>query len=143
MDDSVITTRKALREVHEIIMNSEQEIQDRIPERFMKLLEENEDKEYIPRIDFSKDINEQVLLEDTRDILAMVYTDYICNEEERKDFFQKKEKILKEENEKYYVYKKMKKRATVVETKNTSLAEIRKEKWYTKVINFIRGIING
>ena len=89
--------KKAFAEVHDILKHSELEIQEKIPKKFLDMLEENEDKNYIINIDYDKDINNQKLLPYTRDILAMVYTDYLCSKEEKEKFLLENEKVIEEQ----------------------------------------------
>ena len=51
-------------------------------------------------IDYSKNINEQNLLRDTRIILSLIYRDYICSEEKRQELIEKDRIEIKEYEEK-------------------------------------------
>lgn len=46
-------------------------------------------------MDYSKSINEQVLLPETKVILSLIYRDYICNLEKKKELLQKDTKECK------------------------------------------------
>lgn len=54
-------------------------------------------------MDYSKSINEQVLLPETKVILSLIYRDYICNLEKKKELLQKdtKECRQNEDNKRY------------------------------------------
>ncbi|MCI8833637.1 MAG: hypothetical protein HFJ19_05545 [Clostridia bacterium] len=134
--DDMVEMKKAFAEVHDILKHSELEIQDKIPKKFLDMLEENEDKNYIINIDYDKDINNQELLPYTRDILAMVYTDYLCSKEEKEKFLLENEKVI-EEQERQQIIEKNK--AMGENLNNTSITLIKKEKWYQKIIKFIFG----
>ena len=99
-------------------------------------------------MDYSKSINEQDLLHETKTILSLIYRDYICTPEERKMLIEKdKIKIEKEEEllkQKYNIdFKKIKENKEYCnlnnpeKSSNVSLVEIKKEKWYVKIINKI------
>ena len=49
----------------------------------MKALAENKDKEYIFTYDFNKLIHEQDISVEAKIMLAKIYKDYLCSEEER------------------------------------------------------------
>lgn len=132
--DDMVEMKKAFAEVHDILKHSELEIQDKIPKKFLDMLEENEDKNYIINIDYDKDINNQELLPYTRDILAMVYTDYLCSKEEKEKFLLEDEKVIKEQ-ERQRIIEKNKEMGENLN--NTSITLIKKEKWYQKIIKFI------
>lgn len=132
--DEMIEMKKAFAEVHDILKHSESDIQRKIPKKFLDMLEENEDKTYILNIDYDKDINNQQLLPYTRDILAMIYTDYLCSKEEKERFLLDNSKII-EEHKKQNVLEENKE--LEANSNNTSITLIKKQKWYQKIINFI------
>ena len=91
-------------------------------------------KNYIINIDYDKDINNQKLLPYTRDILAMVYTDYLCSKEEKEKFLLENEKVIEEQETQQIIEKN---KAMGENLNNTSITLIKKEKWYQKTIKFI------
>ncbi len=134
--NDMVEMKKAFAEVHDILKHSELEIQEKIPKKFLDMLEENEDKNYIINIDYDKDINNQELLPYTRDILAMVYTDYLCSKEEKEKFLLENEKVIEEQETQQIIEKN---KAMGENLNNTSITLIKKEKWYQKIIKFILG----
>ncbi len=141
---------KACSEVLTIIPHIEQKYSEKIPYKFIKMLEIISDKEYINNIniDFSKKLKEQKLLEETRIILALIYRDYLCSEEEKeKLILQEQEewdRIEKEKHEKYNIdfekisdNRKQKKIDAKLRKNEKLLIEIKEEKWYHKIINKI------
>ena len=97
---------KAFAEVSSIIKHMDKEMYVKIPKGFIGLIENNKDKEYKVNIDYTKSINEQKLLQDTRVILALIYRDYFCSPDKKqqlitedKEEIRKAEKILKEKYE--------------------------------------------
>lgn len=72
---------KAYTEVNEIIKSMPDEIKEKIPEDIRKTVDYNSDKNY----KFTFDSFEKTeLLEDTKKILSVLYTDYFATENERK-----------------------------------------------------------
>lgn len=55
---------------------------------------------YRINLDYSKNINEQELLQDTKVIMSLIYRDYLCSEEERNKLIAQDEKALSEYEEK-------------------------------------------
>ncbi len=97
---------KAFAEVSSIIKHMDKEMYVKIPKGFIGLIENYKDKEYKVNIDYTKSINEQKLLQDTRVILALIYRDYFCSPDKKqqlitedKEEIRKAEEILKEKNE--------------------------------------------
>ena len=119
-------TYKSFSEVYDIINHLEIELYNKIPIKFIKSIEQNRDTEYKPNIDYSKSINDQDLLDETRVILSLIYRDYICLPDKKSQLLQKdKEELFKIENElqeKYNVDNLFNKKfKTVNEIKNNQL----------------------
>ena len=72
-----------------ILGNSSKEIIEKIPIKFLDFLKSIASKTYKFDYDQSKSLNEQNLKPETRGLIALVYQDYICNDEERKEYIQK------------------------------------------------------
>jgi hypothetical protein len=85
---------KAYKEVLHILDSSPKEMVDKIPENVMEVFRANADENY--ECDF--DINDEnvELLDETKNILGMIYYKYWCEDEEEKAEFEK----MMEENEK-------------------------------------------
>ena len=83
---------KIFAEVLDIINNSEKEVKAKIPEKLYQQFEKNTDKSYKVNIDYSKEDWDNNISEETKEILALIYRDYIVSPEERKE-------LIKEEAE--------------------------------------------
>ena len=70
---------QALSEVYDILNHFEPDMYKKIPQEFISYVEQNKDNNYITRIDFSKSINEQNILQETKVILSIIYRDFICD----------------------------------------------------------------
>ena len=86
---------KAYKEVIEILKYLPEEDVKKIPEEMINMFEKNMDKEYKYTINKNKPFNEQIMLKETREILAILYKDYWANEKQ-------KERI----NNKFNIYKR-------------------------------------
>ena len=72
-----------------IIENSSKTIIEKIPIKFLNFMKKIASKTYEFNYDKSKSLNEQNLKPETRGLIALVYQDYICNDDERKEYIQK------------------------------------------------------
>ena len=72
---------QAFSEVYDIVQYFEPNLYNKIPQKIIDLIRNNKDDNYIPNIDYSKSINEQKLLKETKAILSVIYRDYICKED--------------------------------------------------------------
>ena len=137
-----IEYRQALFEVYKILENTDEEIINKIQEKFIKFVKENMDTNYKFELEKGKELVRQNLKSETKQIIALIYKYYICGEEERKKIVEK-EKIDIRKN--FYIDFNKNKKSKIkniqnrdeIENFETSLVEIKKEKWYKKLINKI------
>ena len=132
--------KQAFTEVLEILKNCNQNILAKIPKKFLDFLKQNMDENYKVNINFSNENWEDTLKEETQQILALIYRDYIVSPEKRNQLIQEEKeaeiKIEEELRQKYNVdniFKKEKNDIQKNETTETQLVEIKKEKWYKKL----------
>ena len=96
---------RAYVEVDEILKKLPKEEFERIEKNFINIIRNKKDKNYIFKLDYSKDIEEQNILKETRAILAYVFLNYLGTEEENRIINQKfKKDIIQAEEEKKKVY---------------------------------------
>lgn len=137
---------KAITEVLEILKHTDDEIVAKIPKKFMDFLTQTADEEYIPNINFTDSNWDNSIKEETKDILALIYVDYICSEEERQSFLEEeqKERAKEEELREKYNYDNLFKKRNEpekqednqnnsVNNENMQLVDIRKYPWYKRV----------
>ena len=99
-DDNRNNINQAFSEVYDIVNHIEKDLYNKIPKKFIAMLEKNKDEKYVPQIDYSKSINEQKLLKDTRVILSLIYRDYICTKEEREEIDERDRKEMRKKERK-------------------------------------------
>ena len=142
------TTIQALSEVYSIINHLDKNLYKKIPNNFINMIENNRDLKYDVNIDYTKNINEQNLLRETRVILSLIYRDYLCTKEEREKIILKDKKELEQNEqilrEKYKIdfekrnAEKNKKEINFEEiSKTQALVEIKPKAWYEKLIEKI------
>lgn len=145
------TVNQAFSETYDVINHMSKEMQEKIPKSFINLIKENRDLDYNFNIDYSTDIKKQ-LLKETKVILSLIYRDCLCSKEKRQELLDiDVEEIEREEKgpqEKYQIdfdSRKKEKLQDVEELKNkeqeTLPIKVEKDKWYIKVINFIKKIL--
>lgn len=127
--------QKAFSEVNYIIDNSEDEVINRIPNKLKSIIKENLDKSYIVNIDLEKGLNNCNLLEKTKEILYLIYRDYLCTKQEN-EMFIKNEIAIKEKRKQIYNIDNLFKN----DNSEKELLPIvpKKKPWYNKVIDKIK-----
>lgn len=87
--------KKAVSEVLMILQYSDEEIIEKIPLEVIKKLKQDKSSTYNPDIDFIKNLDINNLRKETLTLLASLYRDYICTEEEREEIDEILEKSSK------------------------------------------------
>ena len=146
MEESLIYSNVA-SELLEIFKYLDKEIKGKIPEKIEDNLEKIKNKEYKFAIDKTKELNEQKILPETRQILSIIYLKYCCSKEESDEILQENYEIKRlkeiEKREKYNpdnIFKNKKQE----ETEHVQLIDINNIPWHRKILNnitrFLRNI---
>lgn len=135
----------AYTEVMEILKYLPEENVKNIPENELNFYRDNMDTEYYFKIDINKDLEEQEISDTAKAILANIFREYWATDEEKKVIELKHRKYLEKlEEEKRARYNPddiFKKRKEKMASENVNLPiEIKKETFFKKLINFIKGI---
>ena len=142
MEDVVL--KNAIYEVYEIIRNLSETLQERIPEEMMIFLYANKNEEHNFLYDNTKSILNQKTLPETKRILYIIYYDYICESEEEKHEIEKRweenQKSLEFNSKKFFEERNNAKENKKIEVvkEEVILPEVKKEKFFTKIINKIK-----
>lgn len=133
----------AYTELIEVLKYMSKEDVDKIPKDILDFYQTNMDTSYNFKVDTSKPFDEQILLEKTKIVLAILFRDYWATDAQREKIKKKEtydNNLLEEEKrEKYANYDLFnKKKSQEVET--TALVEYKKEPWYNKFLDFMRKI---
>ncbi len=140
---------KALKEVYVILENSEEEIKQKVPDNFLNFIMKNMEEEYNPSINFNNESWEEDIMEETQQILAIIYRDYLVNKEEREELLkqeaEEEKRIEQELREKYNPDNIFKKSNANKEEKDKEISLIIKEDcvWYKKIIKKILSFFKG
>lgn len=143
---------EAFYEVDEILKTIPQKLLEKIPKSFRDTIKKNKSTTYKRQINGLQDIKN--LKKETRVILYYIYRDFLASEEECEKMKQDEIKITEEKysyENLFFKKEKMEKDASVDESNievcsdienSKELVECKQQKWYMKIINFLKNIIN-
>lgn len=144
---------KSYKEVLEILKYLPKESIDKIPEDMIETFKMKMDQNYEFFVDINKSFEEQELLEETKAILANIFRDYWATSylkeriiaKEKYDR-QKEEKLKKERYNTDNIFKKSGIIASSEEQQIEKIdnlpIEVKKEKFYERLINFIKRLFD-
>lgn len=135
--------KNAFKEVYQILQNTDTELVDKIPSKFINFLKNNMNQDYQTHIDNNVEINKQKLLAETEDILSLIYRSYWATDEEKIEFSKRdiQELTKIEENKKVHykdiseIFEKRKNLNNI--TLDNSLAVIPKENFIKRLFKKI------
>lgn len=135
--------KKAFSEVDMILDLIDSEMKNKVSANFIKFIKEEKDNNYKPNINPELPLEEQSILPETIDILALLKLNYWCNEEEKKELLKvlnkNEQQFQKEAKEKYDIDKLLKTNKTKEIINLPEKGE--SENFIKKLIKFIKNII--
>lgn len=149
-------TRQAYSEIDEFIGLLTVDEQKQIPKKLRDFFKEQKDKEYIKHINPNIPIKNQNLLEETLALIAMLNLQYWCKDEQEKERL----KNIYAENERKYQEElglkynpnnifNNKKKNVISEENNVNNEkmsnlpiEVKTEKFYNRLINFLKRLLH-
>ena len=135
--------KKAFSEVDMILDLIDLEMKNKVSANFIKFIKEEKDNNYKPNINPELPLEEQNILPETIDILALLKLNYWCNEEEKKELLKvlnkNEQQFQKEAKEKYDIDKLFKTNKTKEIINLPEKGE--SENFIKKLIKFIKNII--
>ena len=135
--------KKAFSEVDMILDLIDSEMKNKVSANFIKFIKEEKDNNYKPNINPELPLEEQNILPETIDILALLKLNYWCNEEEKKELLKvlnkNEQKFQKEAKEKYDIDKLLKTNKTKEIINLPEKGEM--VNFIKKLIKFIKNII--
>ena len=127
--------QRALKEVDEVLKYTDSNLVEKIPNKFINFIHENMDNSYIININPNVNLNKQILLPETENILTLIYLSYWATKEEKKEYYNNQKVNIKSYDE---IFKNENVNNTIT---NKELTIIKKENIITKFINWIKNII--
>ena len=138
---------QALVEVEVILSYTDKELVKKIPKSFWKFLEEHKDKHYTFEINEELPLEKQKIKEETKSLMALIYKDYFCTPEEKKEYnelLKYNQKKKEDEIAEKYSYDNLFKRKHLEQTQEdegkieqnteTALMDYSNLRWYKKAI---------
>lgn len=137
----------ALVEVLEVLKCLDEDDRKKIPSDIIKFYEDNKSTDYEFHFDSSKDLTEQYLMNKTKEILAGIYIDYLCeNEREKKSYQDKLKKIenrYEAQKSKEFSYDdifKNNKLTQVDSEKEKSLVVVKKDSLFARILKKLKSL---
>lgn len=136
----------AITEVLHILKYLPDSLTSNIPTNFLNFLNENSIPDYKPDFDLSKGLDNVKLKQKTKILLAIIYRNYICSEQERLDY----DKILTQNENEYQIKLKekystdniFKETKTEKNSYNINQLVIYKKSYFTRIKDFIKKIFH-
>ena len=115
------------------------EMKDKISNNFIDFIENNKSRQYVSNINPNVPINQQEIKKETKEMLGMIYRDYLCLDDERirlqeedRNEIKKNYNKLQEKYQRDNLFIKEKKE------KEKRLVVVTKEKWYKKIFRVVK-----
>ena len=142
---------EASAEINEILKYMPDEELKKIPSKLRDFFKEVASKDYITNINPDLPLDKQQIKEKTKDIIALIYRNYWCSEEERKELDQKlienDKKFEEELREKYNPDNIFKNNVTTTKKEESEVKEAKIEqslvpqetgKWYQRFLDMVK-----
>lgn len=142
---------EASAEINEIFKYLPKEEVEKIPSKLREFFKEVSSKDYVTNINPNMPLDKQQIKEKTKDIIALIYRNYWCSEEERKELDQKlienDKKFEEELREKYNPDNIFKNNVTTTKKEESEVKEEKIEqslvpqetgKWYQRFLDMVK-----
>lgn len=134
---------KRLVEVEAVLERLEDKYKKKIPSEIWEYIKQNKDTTYDFYFDDNKPLENQKLNIDTIAMLTYINMEYLLDEEQKKEMLRlliEDEAFAEEKKKEQYKTEDLFKNRKVIRQQETSLVEIKKKKWYEKVISFFKNM---
>lgn len=137
---------KAYKEVIEILKFVPEESVNKIPKEMIETFKKNMDIDYKFQVNLENSFEEQNLLEETKDIFAIIFRDYWATPYQKERIMAKEnyDREIKEKRDNYNpddIFKKRKEENEEICNKNLPL-EMSKKNIFERLINFIKRFLH-
>lgn len=140
---------KAYKEVIEILNFVPKESVEKIPKTMIDTFKTKMDKNYEFKVDINKSFEEQNLLDETKAIFANIFRDYWATQDQQERIKAKekydRQKLEEEKRGKYKhedIFKKEENLFDKTKDNSNLSIEVKKEKFYEKIIRFFRKLFH-
>jgi len=129
---------KAYKEVYEILKCISEEERKKISPELIHIIEKNMDKNYEYHLKEDIEFGKQQMLEETRNILALIYIDYWADIKEKDAIMRKYNHDLQKLEDNKYTYVNIIQKHEKISNEKITLVEKIEEKWYQKLYKNIK-----
>lgn len=124
------------------------EMKEKISKSFINFIEKNKSNNYVSNINPKIPIREQNIRKETKEMLGIIYRDYLCSNEEHDELIKQEEQEIKQYKEelrqKYNpndIFKNKQKEYNYEKEKvNVAMEEYKKETFIEKILKFFKSI---
>lgn len=146
--------RRSITETLEILKHMNKLYTEKLPNKFIKFLQDNQDTSYIPKFDYTKELQGYDVNKETKALLGIMYLKYWSSDSQRKEYLKilddNQKKYEETINEKYDVdnlFKKEKNEYRSENTKNEINENMQiieyKESVIQKIVNKIKKLLKN
>jgi len=122
------------------------EMKEKISKSFINFIEKNKSNNYVSNINPKIPIREQNIRKETKEMLGIIYRDYLCSNEEHDELIKQEEQEIKQYKEelrqKYNpndIFKNKQKEYNYEKEKvNVAMEEYKKETFIEKILKFFK-----
>lgn len=134
----------AFSEVIYILNNMQEELVKKVPNKFITFMENNKSHDYVVNLSMDIPLKDMNLQPKTKTILAIIYINYLCNEQEKEEINkiinrneQEYQEAVKEKYNPDNLFKPINNQDAKTEKKEKQLVIVGEEKWYKKILKKI------
>lgn len=140
-----IQTKQTYSEIDEFLELLDEKTRNEIPAKLREFFKKEKDNNYHKEINPNIPIKEQNLKKETLALIALLNLQYWCKDEKEKErlkqvYANNENKYQEALREKYNPDNIFKNANTEKVKEEVALVEIKKEKWYEKIITFIKNL---
>lgn len=133
-------------ELNEIFKYLEKDVLDKIPQDLKEQISKRKNPEYKCDFDNQKDFEEQNFMEETKQIMSVIFVEYCCTAAEREEIFEAQRKYESLQNEEKVGLEKLQQifnqnvENDVLNNESKEIINIENVPWYRKIIDKIKKI---
>lgn len=136
---------EAAVELNTILEYTSQDVINKIPKKFLTFMKEIASTTYQFKYDTSKPLEEQDIKPKTKGLIALIYKDYLCNEQEKQEYLNTVSRVIEGiEQEKRELYNpdnifknRVQDKVEAPKTHNLPVA-IKRESIFSKIVSFMK-----
>ena len=144
---------KAFVELNEIINHLNTNLKNKIPKKTLEAIKNSKDKNYQFKYDNTQSLSKQKLLPETISLLSIIYSDYLCSEEEKKKWdeydkftLQKQEELKQKKYNNNNLFQKQNNNTNIVvldEKKQLQVDSLKKQRFWSKIKKFLMNFLKN